>query len=617
MSTTTSTAASDVAELDWWPILDTMSDAVVVVQPASGVVLEINRAACALIGLPRHDLLGASTSAFDPLLAPRARQALDGGDPVPAVWQLGGSGVAVDLRFYRRPTPTGQVVVVVAGRTGSLNSSAVLLDPAQSWWQLLRSIPDYVTVVDRDLKIQFTNRDAPPSEASTVGTEVLQWVPRGHRGRVRGALERVLETGEPVSLELNAQLDDGTIQVESARLGPVMNGGQVVGVTAVSSDVTGRHQRERERASHLARVHHSQRLEALGRLLSGITNDINNPLTVLLSQLDHLNLLATQRQDPALMGPLGEALTGARRISGVMESFRPFAKFDGVALESVHLPEVIDGAVRIAGHQVRHRTLLQSSYAPDLPRVLANPGQLGQVVLNLVLNALQAVPHHGAEHVVTLSAFVRDGRVVVRVRDSGAGVPLELRERIFEPFFTTRPVGQATGLGLSSARTIAESLGGTLQLVLDDGPGACFEVTVPTAPVTTRPPVRERSRDLEHARLVVVDDEGPILRMVRRLLRGVDVRVAGSGEEGVSMVQSGHVDLVLCDVMMPDLDGRQVYEIACAARPELADRFVFMTGGVLSQEMRAFLHQTGSPLLRKPFEQAALLAAMREGLLHR
>lgn len=617
MSEHSSTAASEVAELDWWPILDTMSDAVVVVQPASGVVLEINRAACALIGLPRHDLLGASTSAFDPLLAPRARQALDGGDPVPAVWQLGGSGVAVNLRFYRRPTPVGPVVVVVAGRSGSLNSSAVLLDPAQSWWQLLRSIPDYVTVVDRDLNIQFTNRDAPPGEQSTLGTQVLQWVPREHRARVRTALERVLETGEPVSLELNVQLDDGTIQVESARLGPVVHGGQVVGVTAVSSDVTGRHERERERASHLARVHHSQRLEALGRLLSGITNDINNPLTVLLSQLDHVSALAAERQDPLLMGPLAEALDGARRISGVMESFRPFAKLDAAELESVHLPEVIDGAVRIAGHQVRHRTLLQRSYAPDLPRVHANPGQLGQVVLNLVLNALQAVPHHGAEHVVTLSAFPRDGMVVVRVRDSGAGVPVELRDRIFEPFFTTRPVGEATGLGLSSARTIAESLGGTLRLVLDDGPGACFEVAVPVAPVRRPVPVQERSRDLEHARVVVIDDEGPILRVVRRLLRGVDVRTASSGHEGVSMLASGHVDLVLCDVMMPDLGGRQVYEIACAARPELAKRFVFMTGGVLSQDMRLFLDQTGSPLLRKPFEQAALLSALREGLVDR
>jgi CheY-like chemotaxis protein len=259
----------------------------------------------------------------------------------------------------------------------------------------------------------------------------------------------------------------------------------------------------------------------------------------------------------------------------------------------------------------------------EVPRVEAADFQLGQVFLNLLVNAAHAVGDGDpTRHTVRVSMRTApNGWAVVEVADSGSGIPLELRSRIFEPFFTTKPLGQGTGLGLSVCHGIVTGLGGRIEVESAPGRGSTFRVLLPPAAATVAPPVpAPRPRlDGARARLLVVDDEQLIGSTIRRLLSAHEVVALTDPREALARLIGGeHFDLVLCDLMMPQLSGMDLHDAVAAARPELARRMVFMTGGAFTDRARQFLEQAGNPQLTKPFapqdlrdQVRAWLAALR------
>jgi CheY-like chemotaxis protein len=253
-----------------------------------------------------------------------------------------------------------------------------------------------------------------------------------------------------------------------------------------------------------------------------------------------------------------------------------------------------------------------------LPSVLANEARLGQVFVNLLVNALQALPERPvADNVIRVATRLVEGEAVVEISDNGVGIASDVLPRIFDPFFTTKPVGVGTGLGLSISHAIVTALGGKIEVDSQPGMGTTFRILLPVtgqrvSEKTPVPPARTSTQ--ERARIMVVDDEPLVAKALARMLSAYDVVIATDGATALDVLQKGRFDVVLCDVMMPGMTGMELFEAAVRQHPELARRFVFLTGGTFTPEAREFLDRAGTRRVEKPFDLDALTHVIRQVL---
>jgi CheY-like chemotaxis protein len=267
-------------------------------------------------------------------------------------------------------------------------------------------------------------------------------------------------------------------------------------------------------------------------------------------------------------------------------------------------------------NQIRQRARLERHYY-DVERVACIPGQIGQVVVNLLVNAIHAI-REGDVHrnviLVRIKPFAEE-QVAIEVLDTGCGIPPELIGRIMEPFFTTKPAGQGTGLGLAISANVVEQHGGRIEVESTVDKGTLARVVLPIAgklklkrPAEAQAAVRPGDR----CRVLVVDDEVYLLNALRRSLGRVhEVLVASSAEQALALLdRDPAVDVVLVDMMMPDVDGVELYERIVERMPQLASRFVFMTGGVFTERVRSFLQRTQIDVLSKPIKRDELQRAI-------
>ena len=350
-----------------------------------------------------------------------------------------------------------------------------------------------------------------------------------------------------------------------------------------------------------------------------MAHEINNPLAFVTA-----NLVFMQQEIAALAeetgpGRLSELARrcprraqGAERIGTIVRDLRTFSHgVDRDDASRVDVNRVLEFAIRMAENEIRHRARLVKAFG-DVPAVEASESRLGQVFLNLLVNAAQAIAEGSAaqNEIRVSSAFdAATGRVVVEVADTGAGIPPEHLPRIFDPFFTTKPVGVGIGLGLSICHRIVTALGGEIAVESEVGKGSRFRV-LPPAPRTARrrrAPSGAPARP-ERARILVVDDEPLVGVAIERFLgRRHDVARFTSAAEALGLLDAGErFDVILCDLMMPDMTGMDLHARLAEARPDQAARMVFMTGGAFTDRARRFLEATKNPTLTKPFDVADL-----------
>jgi CheY-like chemotaxis protein/two-component sensor histidine kinase len=270
----------------------------------------------------------------------------------------------------------------------------------------------------------------------------------------------------------------------------------------------------------------------------------------------------------------------------------------------VDLKQVIEQAIQIAGVEVRHRAPIVRRYQ-SVPPIMGSRIRLGQVFLNLIVNAAQAIPEgQSANHRIEIGIRDTGATTLVEVTDTGAGIAPEHLERIFDPFFTTKEVGAGTGLGLSISRDIVTCHRGTLTVRSRPGAGTTMTVAFPhseripviTAPPPEPPPVSRR------AKVLVIDDEPLIARILQRGLARHQVVVAGHARDALARIQSGETfDVILCDLMMPDISGMEVHEFLAREHPAVAARVVFMTGGAFTSKAKTFLSTITNERIDKPF----------------
>lgn len=470
---------------------------------------------------------------------------------------------------------------------------------------LVDSMDDLVFTVDRAGKVDGFYGRAPHLPGAPVrglGVSVAELFGTEHRAALEGALERALR-GEPAAYECAAELPRGArhyIVRLSARRSV---GGEVVGLVGVAHDVTA----QKEVQAQLAAA---DRMASIGLLAAGVAHEINGPLSVVLANADVA--LETVREGAGISPPLEAELLDiqecAHRVRRIVRDLGLFSRSPEDHVGPVDVRQVLDVTLRLTEHQMRHRARLVKDYG-EVPLVVANDARLGQVFLNLIMNAIQAIPEERAdESEVRLSTRTGpDGSVVVEVRDTGAGMSEAVLARLFTPFFTTKPVGFGTGLGLSICHRIVTGIGGTIVAESKTGEGSTFRVTLPAGPQAQAPaaPTAEPAEPvLRRGRILLVDDEPQVLSVLARILgRHHDTVTLTRATDALELLRKGEAfDLIFCDLMMPGLSGMALYDELGRVAPEHQARVVFLTGGAFTPEARTFLDEVPNLRLEKPFD---------------
>jgi PAS domain S-box-containing protein len=425
---------------------------------------------------------------------------------------------------------------------------------------------------------------------------------------------RRINAGRVYSGTFAGRRKDGTFFDQELAVWPIYgDSGAITHFVGLRRDVT-----ERRRTEQALRV--SERMASLGTLAAGVAHEINNPLTYVLLNLRFLREYvdengppATEAQDRVKLA-VARALEGAERVSAIVKDLRILSHPNDRSMKSLDLRALLESALRMVGNDIRHRARLVCHFEP-VPAVLGNEAQLGQVFLNLLVNAVQAVdgrPVDECEIGVRTSTDER-GRAVIEISDTGTGIAPDHLQRIFDPFFTTKPVGLGTGIGLSICHGTVKSMQGEIQVESAVGKGSLFRVLLPPAPLdaepSKEPPLSGADlRPLAPRRVLVMDDDRSVAEALKQALVGHDVTLAASAEEGLRAVRNTQFDAMLCDVMMPGMTGIAFYEQLDRAEQQ---KVVFITGGVLTESARRFLDERKVPCLEKPVGVEELSAVLK------
>jgi PAS domain S-box-containing protein len=381
----------------------------------------------------------------------------------------------------------------------------------------------------------------------------------------------------------------------------------------------------------------ADRMASMGQLSAGVAHEVNNPLAYVIGNLDLASMeLAGLENDcrgqapvldarlPAIRERIAQMQEAAERIRVVVRDLKVFSRPDDEGIGAIDLVQVIDSAINMLANEIRHRARLVRDYG-QLPPIRGNAARLGQVFLNLLTNAAQAIPEGAtSEHEIRVSGHSRDGQVTVAVSDTGQGIRPEHLPRVFDPFFTTKPLGVGTGLGLSITHGIVAAFGGTITVESEVGAGATFRITLPAAPdepprpqaavaAPAAPP--EPPAATRRARILVIDDEEMMCAVLRAVLSGHDVVALTDAQQALERLTRGErFDVILCDMMMPQMTGMDFHARVAESLPDQVQRIIFMSGGAFTARAREFLAEVPNPRIDKPFDTPTLLALVNARL---
>lgn len=507
--------------------------------------------------------------------------------------------------------------------------------------RVLDAAPNAIFVLDRDGRVRVANEASQrqlgfPSDA-LVGRGLIRFVPSTDHARVRAMFTRALG-GEIVTFEHAMQRSDGSVRWISVSYAPMVQPTGDTAVIAIARDLTDEREAAAEREALQQEVARTRRLESIGRLVSGVAHELNNPLTAVLSFTEQLLVDAPD-------GATREALTvvqqQAERARSVVRDLLQVVR-DGGQRErvTVALPELLTGSARAFAPAAQAAGVtIDVSIRNAGPLARLDATGIGQVIDNLVSNALLATPRGGTIR-MSLEFAVGSGWRI-DVADTGAGLSDAVMPHVFEPFFTTRPVGAGTGLGLSVSRGIVEQHGGTIRVAngaAGSGLGAIFTVQLPEtlAATATESSVDAAERlavssspaplrvpsvplDADRARhVLLIDDEAAIRQALERFLtrRGCTVELCDSASDAVTRLREesawSRIDAIVSDVKMPGMTGLDFYRVLERDNPSWIDRLMLVTGDVASPEVASALGAVRCPVLEKPFALQALSATLDE-----
>ncbi len=475
----------------------------------------------------------------------------------------------------------------------------------------LDQAPDAILAIDPNtLAILDANRRAVEltgySKEDLLRMKVYQLHVRSDKPQVCNLCATLGRTEQPYEAELTFLRKDGSelpIQVSAA----VIRYGEKRFIQRICRDLS-------EKMRMEAQIRQAEKLAALGELASGVAHEINNPLTAVMGFSE---ILKGREDLPGeVREKMGIIFEQADRARHIVQHLLSFARQRPPSREAMDLNAVVDEIVEMSRYTLEVRNIrVLADLDPAHPTILGDPHQLKQVLMNLVLNAEQAILGARGEGTITVKTAAEGSEAILSVQDDGPGIAPEHQGKIFDPFFTTKPVGQGTGLGLSVAYGIVTGHHGRIAVQSKPGEGATFVVTLPAASqealrqtaFPALPASWERSLEL-----LIVDDDRVVGEVTTLLCRelGHRAEVVNDGEEALRRLQGGRYNALIVDLVMPGMSGMELSRRIHLAYPRYAGRMLFITGAIASQDIQVFLAQPGIVSLTKPFTREAFAAAL-------
>ncbi len=610
----------------------------------NGRYLRVNERYCEITGYTREELLGITIDAIthpDDLAADRVHiQKLLCGERSTATWQKryirkDGSVIWVDLTGSVVRPNSGEplyLLGVVQDVTARVTAEKALRQSEERFRQLVENAP-YGIVVETGLQFLYLNPAAArmlgaESPEQLVGSSMLDRMHPDERAAVRER-SRAVGSGASVMLLRRTMLRlDGNSFPASISATPIVYDGQQAALVFLH-DISAEHQAEEERSRLEQRLRHAQKMESVGRLAGGVAHDFNNHLTVINGYCDML--LEELASDDPLRDEIGEIRAAGQRAAALTEQLLTFSRKQVVELRPISLNGVVEEHCRMVRRLIGDDIEVVTDLEPQLGAVMADRGQMQQVLMNLAVNARDAMPRGGKLIIGTGNAEIGPGAegashdikpgayVVLTVSDTGTGMTPEILSKIFEPFFTTKSAGAGTGLGLATVYGIVEQGGGFLRVSSEPGHGATFRIYLPRTAQRVEDAAatggrRKAPRGCET--VLVVEDQEDVRRLAVSILRknGYRVLEAGSGAEavGVAAKYAETIDLLITDLVMPGMTGRELAAKLQASRAAI--KVLYMSGYTNDGVAPQSVIDPGMPYLAKPFTPADLASKVREAL---
>ena len=395
---------------------------------------------------------------------------------------------------------------------------------------------------------------------------------------------------------------------------------KAIRLEAVIRDVTERKKLQDQTRELYHQLSQAEKLAALGQTMSGVAHELNNPLATILACAERVS---NRRLDEQVKRDLEAIHNAAERAARIVRNLQTFVRKRHTTRTTVDLNEVVRETLAIRAYEQRAaNVVILEALAAGLPPIFADPHQIQQILLNLIINAEQAMLDAHGRGMLILRSWHEPDRdaVILEVNDDGPGMPEAMQPKIFDPFFTTKAVGKGTGLGLTVAYAIAQEHGGRLTVASSEGRGASFFLDLPVSGLNVRLPDTSRAETLPDVppgtRALVVEDEQALNEAVAAALADEGFRVdrAANGEEALARLRDAHYDVVICDLKMPKVDGMMLFREVSETMPQVAKRLVFVTGDVAGTEAERFLEESGCRWVPKPFRLRDLVRVARETL---
>ena len=583
---------------------------------ASGRCIDANAAYCELTGWDRADLVGMSSAERNIVKGAERDAVKDRLDSVGSVQEM-------PVRIQRKNGETRDALLsaVRVDIDGTPHAMATIVDVTalrrveSAVQESEKRMRDLAEVLDEvfwltDSEKHQTFYLSPAYERvwgrsrGEVYRDARKWLEAVHPDdRARVLADALPAPTTPREIEFRIVRPDGSERWIHNKSFPVCDAaGRVVRIAGVAADIT-------ERRLLEAELQQAQKLESLGRLAGGVAHDFNNLLVVISTNASILREDLPEGDTRTMMGEIEDAVA---RACGLTRQLLAFSRKQVIQAVVLDLNATVADTRKMLRRMIGEDVALETSLDPELGHVCIDPGQLVQVLMNLAVNARDAMPRGGKLAIETRA----DGEAVVLVvRDTGTGMTPEIRARIFEPFFTTKEAGKGTGMGLAVVHGIVEQAGGRIEVETAPGAGTTFRILLPA---TSRPVAAAQSassmipRGTE--RVLVVDDDEHLRHAALRALRtsGYDVREARDAESALDLIRAHALDLLVTDVVMPGMNGRELAEAARARHPEL--RVLYMSGYTDDSVVRHGVSEGSLELIEKPFRLQDFATKVREVL---
>ncbi len=484
---------------------------------------------------------------------------------------------------------------------------------------IIQLIPDIVVRSSKDgeyLDVIAGSQDKliHPAE-ELIGKNINDYFPPDLGSRLTEAIRASIESNSLKQVEYELQLAQGNLWFE-ARFVPSDNNE----VLALIRDITDLKQAEKEAQELRDRAEMSSRLAAVGEMASGIAHEINNPLT---GVIGFSELLAREDLPPETLQHVRYILEGSQRVKSIVKRMLTFARQHKPFKTKTGINGLIDNTLDMRKYVLETANIeVVKKYDPGLPWVTVDPGQIQQVFLNIIINAEHAMRKASDGGTLTITTGIINGNIGISFKDDGPGMPEEIISRLFNPFFTTKDPGEGTGLGLSLSRSIILDHGGEIEVDSKPGKGSNFTVKLPLlqneSPVESKQP--ETVYNLKPgttAKVLVVDDEFGVRELINKILtnKGHEVTQAASSYAALEQFEGNNFDVVLIDVRMPGMSGKELYEIIVEKKPDIEERIIFISGDTSDKITQNFLKEKQQKFITKPFDEAELLQKINEVII--